>query len=146
MTKEQLFVTSGAETALLVGAMTASIAYPFRRKEDADFQKRLGREIGVAGSKIEEQWAAKLQRCGLDTRFHWASMDRKDRAALTVTLTLTPDVHSIAEFAVRACIHEFDGRWQEFLAIAAGGLHKYGVAYSDLMSLAKRLTQAKGSE
>lgn len=123
---------SGTEMALLNGALMLSSIWRFSRSV----------ETAEVHELVSRMWHAILDDNALTTRNEWAAASYAKRAALRVTLEMTPELLKAARVGVRVCLTEFATNWDEFVTVAGGSIDRYGAKVSDLRSLAGALDDA----
>jgi hypothetical protein len=137
-------VLSGTGMALLNGLLILIPCYPFRFVDTALIQS-LDKESEDVYRFVHRIWHAILDDNSLTNHSEWAASSHPKRAALRVTMDMTPALLETARVAARACLAEFATNWEEFVAVAGGALHRYPATVADLRSLAESLDGAMRS-
>lgn len=127
---------TGRQFALLGGAITTFIGYPFATATAAARRARFSLDVvGSVDDVLIARWRSALREHGLDSAEEWQRRSYSARGSISVTHEFSAIELAVAEAAVSACAEEFSDNWTEFLVVAPGAIDRYGVAPVDLATL-----------
>ena len=117
---------TGRQFALLGGAMTTFIGYPFSTAAAAARRARFSLDmVGSVDDVLIARWRSALREHGLDSAEEWQRRSYSARGSISVTAEFSTVELAVAEAAIGACEAEFGENWTEFLIVAPGALDRY---------------------
>jgi hypothetical protein len=133
---------SGTEINLLLSATYMLVGWIFERSTArAMITREECNKIRVVNDHVSHEWKRILESADayISPATPWTREFIEKRAATRGEIHLTAEQLHLSVLALRVSHEEFATNWDEFCVASPGGIEWYGVAPSDLLTLANKL-------